>query len=241
MPTLSEDVCGAVLAGGFGTRLRAVVADRPKVLAPVLGRPFLSYLLAQLARAGVPESVLLTGYLAEQVEAECGAAFAGMRLAYSVETSALGTAGALRHAAPHLTRSLVLVLNGDSYCDLDLPAFFAQHVRGGAECSVALTEVPDVARYGKVTLGDDRRIARFEEKSAAGGRGWINAGVYLLARHLLDEIPANGAVALERELFPRWAAEGRCHGFPTAGRFLDIGTPESYACAEAFFAGRRAA
>jgi NDP-sugar pyrophosphorylase family protein len=241
MPALSDDVCGAILAGGFGTRLRPVVADRPKVLAPVLGRPFLAYLLAQLADAGVPESVLLTGYLAEQVEAECGAAFADMRLAYSVETSARGTAGALRHATPYLTRPLVLVLNGDSYCDLALAAFFAQHVRSGAACSVALTEVPDVARFGKVTLGDGRRIARFEEKSASGGRGWINAGVYLLARSLLEEIPSGGAVSLERELFPRWAAEGRCHGFPTAGRFLDIGTPESYARAEAFFARRRAA
>jgi NDP-sugar pyrophosphorylase family protein len=241
MPTLGEEVCGAVLAGGFGTRLRPVVADRPKVLAPVLGRPFLAYLLELLARAGVRATALLTGYLADRVEAEFGEDFGGMRLAYAVETSPLGTAGALRHARPLLARPAVLVLNGDSYCDLDLAAFIEHHRRSKAECTVALAEVPDVARFGKVTLVGGHRVTRFEEKSAAGGRGLINAGVYLLARHLLDEIPAGGAVSLERELFPRWAEEGRCHGFAAAGRFLDIGTPESYASAAEFFARRRAA
>jgi D-glycero-alpha-D-manno-heptose 1-phosphate guanylyltransferase len=240
MPTLGEEVCGAVLAGGFGTRLRSVIADRPKVMAPVLGRPFLAYLLTQLTRAGVREAVLLTGYMAERVEAEFGRSFNGMRLAYSVETSPLGTAGALRHALPLLTRSTVLVLNGDSYCDLDVAAFFEQHVRNRAEFSMALAEVPDVARFGKITLDDGQRVARYEEKSAAGGRGWINAGSYLLARGLLDEIPP-GMVSLERDLFPHWAAAGRCHGFRVAGRFLDIGTPESYASAEAFFAQKQAA
>jgi D-glycero-alpha-D-manno-heptose 1-phosphate guanylyltransferase len=241
MPTLGEEVCGAVLAGGFGTRLRPVLADRPKVLAPVLGRPFLAYLLDQLVRAGVRQTALLTGYLADCVEAAFGDDFAGMRLTYSVETSPLGTAGALRHALPRLVRPVVLVLNGDSYCDLDLTAFFDQHRRSGAKCTVALTEVPDVARFGKVALAGGHRITRFEEKSAAGGRGLINAGVYLLARHLLDKIPPSGAVSLERDLFPRWAAQGRCYGFAAAGRFLDIGTPESYARAAAFLAQRRAA
>jgi len=241
MPTLGEEVCGAVLAGGFGTRLRPVLADRPKVLAPVLGRPFLAYLLDQLVRAGVRQTTLLTGHLADCVEATFGNDFAGMRLTYSVETGPLGTAGALRHALPRLVRPVVLVLNGDSYCDLDLAAFFDQHRRSGAKCTVALTEVPDVTRFGKVALAGGHRVTRFEEKSAAGGRGLINAGAYLVARHLLDEIPPGGAVSLERDLFPRWAAQGRCYGFAAAGRFLDIGTPESYARAAEFLAQRRAA
>src|SRR5262249_59360249 len=94
---------------------------------------------------------------------------------------------------------------------------------------------------GKVALAGGHRITRFEEKSAAGGRGLINAGVYLLARQLLDEIPSSGAVSLERDLFPRWAAQRRCYGFAAAGRFLDIGTPEAYASAAAFLAQRRPA
>jgi NDP-sugar pyrophosphorylase family protein len=238
MALIGDEVIGAVLAGGLGTRLRAAVADRPKVLAEVHGRPFLAYLLDQIARAGVRQTVLLTGYMADRVEAEFGAAFAGMALAYSPETQPLGTGGAVRFALPHLTRPTVLVLNGDSYCDLDLGAFYEQHQSGSA-ATLALTSVPDASRYGKVRLSDAGLVERFEEKQPGAGPGWINAGVYLMARPLVEEVPAGKVVSLERDVFPGWAAAGHCHGFKTAGRFLDIGTPESYSEAAAFFAGDR--
>ncbi len=228
---------GAVLAGGMGTRLRSVVADRPKVLAAVHSRPFLAYLLEQIAQAGIRETVLLTGYMADLVKQQLGSIHAGYAdLAYSEEPAPLGTAGALRHALPLLTRPTVLVLNGDSYCDLDLTAFLERHRRHGADVSLTVTAVPDASRFGKVCLADDERIERFEEKQASAGPGWINAGVYLLERPLIEEIPAGGAASLERDFFPRWAAAGRCHGFKTAGKFLDIGTPQSYVAAESFFA-----
>lgn len=236
MASMSDNVIGAVLAGGMGTRLRAVVADRPKVLAAVHERPFLAYLLEQVARAGVRETVLLTGYMADLVHQQFGGMHAGMGLTYSEEPAPLGTAGALRHALPLLSRPTVLVLNGDSYCDLDLAAFLERHRQSGAEISLALTAVPDASRFGKVRLSADDRIDHFEEKRADAGPGWINAGVYLLERRLVEEIPAGGAASLERDLFPRWAVAGRCHGFQTDGKFLDIGTPESYAEAESFFA-----
>src|ERR1700677_3864366 len=124
---MADNVMGAVLAGGMGTRLRSVVADRPKVLATVHNRPFLAYLLDQVARAGVRETVLLTGYMAGVVQQQFGSKFAGMSLSYSEEPAPLGTAGAIRHALLLLTRPTVLVLNGDSYCDLDLAAFFERH------------------------------------------------------------------------------------------------------------------
>src|SRR5437879_601155 len=111
------DVTAAILAGGLGTRLRSVIADRPKVLAPVGGRPYLTYLLDQLAKAAVREVVLLTGYGAEQVRDALGATYAGMRLVHAAEPAPLGTAGALRHALPHLRSPAVLLMNGDSYCD----------------------------------------------------------------------------------------------------------------------------
>jgi NDP-sugar pyrophosphorylase family protein len=237
---LSEGVVGAVLAGGLGTRLRSVVADRPKVLAPVHGRPFLAYLLGQLARAGVRSTVLLTGYLAGRVRDDLGTEFAGMGLAFSEEPAPLGTAGALRHALPLLTEPTVLVLNGDSYCDVDLAAFLDRHRSSGAEVSLAVTRVPDAARFGTVRLSPTGRVEQFEEKRPDAGPGWINAGVYLLKRRLLEEIPQHGAASLERDLFPRWAHAGRCHAFRVEGRFLDIGTPETFAAAEAFFAPARA-
>ncbi|HWG44466.1 MAG TPA: nucleotidyltransferase family protein [Gemmataceae bacterium] len=229
------DVTGVILAGGLGTRLRSRIADRPKVLAPVHGRPYLAYLLDQLAGAGLRNVVLLTGYLAEQIRSEFGDSYAHLRLAYSVEPSPLGTAGALRQALPHLLTPTVLLLNGDSYCAASLFDFREFHNRQGADFSLVLTPVEDCSRYGKVCLGPDDRVLRFEEKSQGAGAGWVNAGIYLLSRSLIEEIPTGDSVSLERDMFPTWAADKRCFGFPCHAQFLDIGTPESYARAEAFF------
>lgn len=231
-----EDATAAILAGGLGTRLRSHVADRPKVLAPVHGRPYLTYLLDQLADAGLRRVVLLTGYLAEQIHSAFGETYAGMRLIYSREPAPLGTAGALRWALPHLPSPTVLLLNGDSYCAASLPDFWEFHQRPSADLSLVLTRVADCSRYGRVRLAPDGRILRFEEKSQAGGAGWVNAGIYLLRRSLIEEVPDDGPVSMERDLFPAWAAGKRCCGFSCRAPFLDIGTPESYARAETFFA-----
>jgi D-glycero-alpha-D-manno-heptose 1-phosphate guanylyltransferase len=230
------DVTAAILAGGLGTRLRSRIADRPKVLAPVHGRPYLSYLLEQLAAAGVRRVVLLTGYLADQIRSVFGDTYAGLHLTYSQEPSPLGTAGALRAARPHLSSPSVLLLNGDSYCAASLPDFWAFHQRQCADLSLVLTRVEDCSRYGRVHVADDGRILHFEEKNQAGDAGWVNAGIYLLQRSLIEDIPADGPASLERDLFPVWAAGKRCCGFPSWAQFLDIGTPESYARAAVFFA-----
>jgi D-glycero-alpha-D-manno-heptose 1-phosphate guanylyltransferase len=233
-----EDVTGVILAGGLGTRLRSRIADRPKVLAPVHGRPYLAYLLDQLAEAGLRNVVLLTGYLAEQIRSAFGETYAGLRLAYSFEPSPLGTAGALRQALPHLLSPNILLLNGDSYCAAPLSDFWEFHSSQRADFSLVLTPVEDCSRYGQVCLGPDGRVLRFEEKSQGGGAGWVNAGIYLLRRAMIEEIPAGGPASLERDMFPTWAIGKRCFGFPCQAQFLDIGTPESYARAEAFFALR---
>src|SRR3954463_14123588 len=116
------DTDAVILAGGLGARLRSVVADRPKVLAPVLGRPFVTYLLDQLAAAGLRRAVLLTGFRAEQVRQTLAEQHAGLDLAYSTEPTPLGTAGAVRDALDQVDTADVLLLNGDSFCPLDLPA-----------------------------------------------------------------------------------------------------------------------
>lgn len=228
------DVAVAVLAGGLGTRLRSVVADRPKVLAPVGGRPFLAYLFDRLSSAGIREATLLTGFAADQVHASFGSNFGGLRLAYSRELEPLGTAGALRRALPQLPGKSILLFNGDSYCEVDLTALLAFHERTGASATLTLTQVADSSRYGRVHFDGDRRIERFEEKNGTRESGWINAGVYLLGRELVERIPPDRAVSLEREVLPACVAAGSAFGFP-GGRFIDIGTPESYAEAEAFF------
>lgn len=230
-----ENATAAILAGGLGTRLRSRIADRPKVLALVHGRPYLAYLLEQLAEVGVRAVVLLTGYLAEQVRSAFGNSYAGLRLNYSTEPSPLGTAGALRLALPYLSASTILLLNGDSYCAVSLPDFWAFHCRQAADFSLVLTPVKDCSRYGRVQTGPDGRILRFDEKSDAHGAGWVNAGIYLVKRSLIQEIPPDVPLSLEHDMFPLWTAGKRCFGFPTESFFLDIGTPESYAQAEVFF------
>jgi len=231
----SSMITAGVLAGGLGTRLRPSVADRPKVLAPVGGKPYLTVLLDQLAGAGIAEVVLLTGYRAEQIRDAFGETYAGMRRLYSVESAPLGTGGAVRRALPLFSASTILLLNGDSYCDVDLDAFQKFHNQCAADISLVLTHVADTSRFGTVQFAPDGRVKRFDEKGTAGGMGWINAGVYLVARPLLEEIEAEQPVSLERQMFPMWLSRYACSAYRCSGRFLDIGTPESYAQAEAFF------
>jgi len=228
------NVTAAILAGGLGTRLRSVMADRPKALAEINGRPFLAYLLDQLASAGVKYVVLCTGYLGEQVEATFGDSYGNLHLVYSQESSPLGTAGALRIALPLLRSDYVLVMNGDSFCQTNLRTFWAWHQARGANVTLLLTKVPDVTRYGRVHVDADGLVLRFDEKGDKGGPGWVNAGIYLFKQHLLQTIPPTRAMSLEREMFPIWISQG-LYGYKCKGHFLDIGTPEAYAFAEQFF------
>jgi len=231
-------ITAAVLAGGLGTRLREAVADKPKVLAQVNGRPFLAYLLDTLAGAGVRRAILCTGYLADQVRTAFGTEFGGVELLYSQEESPLGTGGALSLALPLLDSSPVLVLNGDSFCDADLALFARQHLACGAAASLVLARVADVARYGAVETSGDGTITSFEEKGRRRGDGLINAGIYLLERFLIEGLPAGRALSLEKELFPGLIGHG-LYGFAQGGKFIDIGIPADYYAAGAFFADRR--
>lgn len=224
-----------ILAGGLGTRLRSVVENQPKVLAEVGGQPFLNYLLDQLVEWRIQAVVLCTGHLGEQIEARFGANYRGLRLRYSRESSPLGTAGALRLALPSIPSDPVLVLNGDSYCGVDFAAFWRWHRSRQSAATLLLVHNPDTRRFGSVRVATDGRILRFEEKRDSAEPGSINAGVYLIARDLLRSIPIARPVSLEREMFPAWIG-GDFYGYLAAGPFLDIGTPESYAAAEAFFA-----
>lgn len=227
-------VTGVILAGGLGTRLRSIVADQPKVLAEVQGRPFLSHLLDQVAAAGLKCAVLCTGYMGDQVRSTFGESYGSLQLAYSRESSPLGTGGALRLSLPLLDSDLVLVMNGDSFCQADLRAFCSWHSARNAAATILLARVSDTARYGRVVADAHGHILRFEEKARDSGPGWINAGIYLISRALVQTIPASRAVSLEREIFPSWIGQGLC-AYPGEGRFLDIGTPESYATADQFF------
>jgi NDP-sugar pyrophosphorylase family protein len=232
----TEPLQAAILAGGLGTRLRSVVGACPKVLAPVGNRPYVSYVLDQLAAAAVAEVILLTGHQADRVSATLGKTYRGMRLVYSAEPLPLGTGGSLRAAVPYLSAPTVLLLNGDSYCAVNLDDLRAFHVNESAGVSLVLTKVSDRTRYGTVDLASDGRVLHFAEKQRVAGPGWISAGIYLLKRSLIEEIPPARPLSLERDLLPAWLGRGvHIYGYRCRGRFIDIGTPASYAAAEAFF------
>lgn len=225
-----------ILAGGLGTRLRSVVADRPKVLADVCGRPFITYLLDVLAQSGISEVVLATGHMAEQIEDCLGASYKGMHLSYSPEKQRLGTGGAVRLGLPHISNELVLVMNGDSYSEIDMSSFIQNHQDLPCKVSMAVRQVEDTARYGRVELSRDNQVTTFEEKvSGYGGTGWINAGMYLFSRSILAQIPADREVSMEREVLPGLLSQGVA-AFHCSGRFIDIGLPETLTEAQTFFA-----
>lgn len=232
--TLTE-LNAVILAGGLGTRLRSVVQDRPKALAEIAGRPFLTYLLDQLIKVNIGEVVLCTGYRSQQIRDTLGDRYRGLGITYSVETFPLGTGGALRLALPLFRSDPVLVLNGDSYCDAEFGSFWQWHWRRQAVTSLLLTKVEDSQRFGRVQVAENGTVTAFQEKGTSAGPGLISAGIYLMSRYLVASIPGGTSVSLEREVFPRWVGHG-LYGFETESRFMDIGTPDAFAGAGSFFA-----
>lgn len=223
-----------ILAGGLGTRLRSVVPDRPKVLANILGRPFLSFLLDQLANAEIRDVVLCTGYLADDVYEKMGNKYKSLTLTYSKENYPVGTGGALRLALPHLNSDPVLIMNGDSFVHIDLTVYLDWFFKKNCQASLLLTKVSETGRYGKVIVAEDDLLLAFEEKGVNSGPGWINAGVYILKKSLIETIPVGIPFSLEREFFPKLVNKD-LYGFRFDGKFIDIGTPETFALAEDFF------
>lgn len=230
MPATDEAI---ILAGGLGTRLRGVVDDVPKPLAPVAGRPFLAWLLDALARQGMRRVVLATGYKGEQVAATLGKAWHGMSLDYSREAEPLGTGGAISLALQRVDGDACFVLNGDTWLDLDYAAFDQDVRETGAALGMALAHVPDVARYGAVHVHGGR-VAGFAEKGLSGP-GYINAGVYRVDRSLAGGLPVAKAFSFERDVLAPAAACGGIVACTRTQGFIDIGVPEDYQRAQALF------
>ena len=224
----STALVGVILAGGLGTRLRPVLGNLPKALAPVGGRPFLAYQLEWLKQQGVTRVVLCTGYGHDLIQAYCGDGAAwGVQIQYSVEETPLGTAGALRQARRYLQETFV-AMNGDTYFATDLTALLASHREGAAPATLALVRVPQAGRFGAVTLDADGHVIRFAEKKRRRP-GLINAGVYVFEPGIWAHFAATIPLSLENDVFPALAARHLLRGKVLEGYHMDIGTPESYA------------
>ena len=221
-----------ILAGGLGTRLAQVVPNLPKPMAPVAGKPFLWYLLRALSRQGIGNVDLSIGYKADTIQSFFGDRFEDISLRYVVESTPLGTGGAIRLALESVDEDgAVFVLNGDTFAEIDYRKMKQQHDQSEAMLTIALMEVPDTARYGAVTL-EGERITAFSEKGTAGP-GLINSGAYLLNKSLFVQLEHQfGAFpekfSFETEVMTKHLETLQVAGFVAGGYFIDIGVPEDY-------------
>src|ERR1700759_2983900 len=218
-----------ILVGGEGTRLRPLTSTVPKPVVPLVDRPFIAFMLDWLVTHGIDDVIMSCGFLATSVRNVLGDGSAyGVRLRFVEEPDPRGTAGALKYASSMLDERF-LMLNGDVLTDIDLTAQIAQHERTGAVGTLALAPVADPSAYGLVRLDADNAVREFVEKPSADqiDTNMISAGAYVLERSILEMVPADVNVSIEREVWPRLVGQG-LYGFPSDAYWLDIGTPERY-------------
>ena len=220
-----------VLAGGFGTRLAHVVPAVCKPMAPVAGRPFLRFIMDQLAAAGFDRVVVADGYRREQIEGFFGSAYRGMAVEYSPENTPLLTGGAVKRALGRCRSNWVFVLNGDTWLDVDFAAMEAAACDApeNAPAVIAVKRMRDFERYGTVDVDADGALSAFHEKRPCE-EGLINAGVYLLRGDALDGMPEK--FSLESDYFEHVVGDGALRAVECTGGFIDIGVPEDYELAQ---------
>ncbi|GAA4308533.1 nucleotidyltransferase family protein [Compostibacter hankyongensis] len=216
-----------VLAGGLGTRLRGVVNDLPKCLAPVAGRPFLYYVLRQLRAQGIRKVILSLGHRHEQVTEWCRQHGQGLSLQYVIEPEPLGTGGAIRYALEYAGENDVFVLNGDTYFPVDLGKMYALHHEKQALVTLALKPMRAFSRYGSVQADAEQRITGFAEKQFVEN-GLINGGIYLLQREKLLGLSLPEKFSFENEFLVPGTGQYPFFGYTEDAYFIDIGVPEDY-------------
>ena len=217
-----------ILAGGRGTRLRKILKDIPKPMAPIGGHPFLEYMIHFLKKFKIQRIILSTGYMSSTIESYFGNGKKwDVDIVYSYESQPLGTGGAIKKAAKLVYDEDFIVLNGDTLVDIDMYEFINFHRFHKAMLTMALVEVQDISEYGSVKVSSDKRITKFMEKNVTG-KGIINGGIYAINRLIAESIP-EGNISLEEEILPALAeSKSALYGFMTGQTLIDIGTPDKY-------------
>lgn len=228
-----------ILAGGKGTRLQSVINDIPKPMAPIAGKPFLEYIISQLKSHAIHDIILSVGYQKESIISffSTGSKW-DVNITYIQEAMPLGTGGAIREALESIHDQDVLVMNGDSYINVDLTHYIKWHFKNNCIASIIIAKVNNTSRYGTVEIEREDRIVNFKEKVENKEPGWINAGVYLFRRSVFENISPSKFYSLEKDILPNLIQEG-LYGYQCHGAFIDIGTPESYNQATSFFSNIR--
>ncbi len=226
-----------ILAGGLGTRLKSVVADKPKVLSPVASKPFLSYIIQYLQKQGVTDYIFSLGYLANQVQDFLKESYPNLSYQYYIEETPLGTGGGIRKAIEMATAEDVVIVNADTYFDVPLQAMYQEHVSSHADCTVSLKAMTNFDRYGTVELDGKNIISSFKEKKHQV-EGLINGGYLILKKkcflHYTDGLPE--IFSFEKDFLEVRLNQIKVKGFIAEGYFIDIGIPEDFAKAQNVFA-----
>jgi len=218
-----------ILAGGKGTRLQSSVPNLPKPMAPIGEQPFLQVLLSDLVMRGITDITLSVGYRHNIIMDFFGNSFQGVPVHYVIESSPLGTGGALLKAlSRYNSDELVFVFNGDTLIQLDLVAMYQTFTQSTADIGIALKAVSDASRYGCVALSpDSSQVLHFEEKGDSTA-GYINAGVYLLRADFFSRFNFSQHFSLEEDCFREKLHDIRFFPFITKGYFIDIGIPDDF-------------
>jgi D-glycero-alpha-D-manno-heptose 1-phosphate guanylyltransferase len=224
-----------ILAGGFGTRLKTVVPDRPKPMAVIHGRPFLEYLLDYTISQGVTKCILSVGFMHEMIMQHFGNSFKGVELLYAVEDKPLGTGGGIRNALPFVTNETLFIINGDTFFRISLPEMEMVFAKYQADMVIALYHPQDDRRYGSVLTNSQGRIIHFCEKKEVVGNSLINGGIYFMKRDIFSGFDFPEVFSMEKDFLEKSSTILKIYGKPFDTDFIDIGIPESYQRAASFF------
>ncbi|GIV09053.1 MAG: nucleotidyltransferase [Fimbriimonadales bacterium] len=221
-----------VMAGGEGSRLRPITANRPKPLAPVVNRPIMEHILLLLKAQGITEVVVTVYYLADSIEGYFGDGSEwGMAIHYSLEDTPLGTAGSVKQAEEHLRDGTFLIISGDALTDIDLKPALEFHKRNGATATLVLARVPNPLEFGVVITREDGRITRFLEKPSWSEvfSDTVNTGIYILEPEIFDSMEAGKPYDFSQDLFPQLLREGKpLYGYVMNEYWSDIGSLQQY-------------
>lgn len=230
---MSKESDVVILCGGQGKRMRGVISTKSKTMVEINQRPFLDTIIEYVSSYGFNRFVLCTGYLADSIESYYKNKNVSRKILFSHEDKPLGTGGAVKNSENLIRNNPCLVLNGDSFCAVDLLQFFDFHFKKGALLSMVVVEAEDSRDYGMISLDESYRIIQFEEKKSKE-KAYVNAGIYLFEKDVFSLIPPDTKYSLEYDLFPRLAGK-EFYGYITREKLLDIGSPERYERAKRFF------
>ena len=220
-----------ILAGGMGTRLRSVITEIPKPMAPVGNKPFLAIILDNLNDQGIEHVILAVGYKHEVIQSHFGNQYKSITLDYAVEEEPLGTGGAVGLSLNQLNGDAFLMMNGDTLFDVNLSHLSQFHSERKADLSIALKPIKNQDRYGLVKVNENAQVVEFAEKQHID-QGLINGGVYATSKSYIDSLNLPQKYSWEKDILEKQSVKSKIYGYLSDSYFIDIGIPEDYTRAQ---------